>query len=148
MFGALPLSCENHISQESQLFISSEMTAVSALLHCIFPLIIKDFKIVYYISKLGWYFSSSLTPLLCRYKSYFFPPIPSPRGSTTGQWLMDPNHHVSYSNCCVNVFLIQIQTRKGHRNNLVKYVSHIQLKSCKDMLISPQCFSEHRNKTD
>ncbi|XP_010788218.1 uncharacterized protein [Notothenia coriiceps] len=27
------------------------------------------------------------------YKSYFFPPIPSPRGSTTGQWLMDPNHH-------------------------------------------------------
>ncbi|XP_008302894.1 interleukin-6 receptor subunit beta-like [Stegastes partitus] len=25
------------------------------------------------------------------YKSYFFPPISSPRGSTTGQWLMDPN---------------------------------------------------------
>ncbi|XP_075935016.1 interleukin-6 receptor subunit beta [Anarhichas minor] len=26
------------------------------------------------------------------YKSYFFPPICSPQGSTTGQWLMDPNH--------------------------------------------------------
>ncbi|XP_033475902.2 interleukin-6 receptor subunit beta isoform X1 [Epinephelus lanceolatus] len=26
------------------------------------------------------------------YKSYFFPPISSPRGSTTGKWLMDPNH--------------------------------------------------------
>ncbi|XP_060895021.1 interleukin-6 receptor subunit beta isoform X3 [Labrus mixtus] len=26
------------------------------------------------------------------YKSYFFPPISSPRCSTTGQWLMDPNH--------------------------------------------------------
>ncbi|TDH13180.1 hypothetical protein EPR50_G00055450 [Perca flavescens] len=26
------------------------------------------------------------------YKSYFFPPISSPRASTTGQWLMDPNH--------------------------------------------------------
>ncbi|XP_050930827.1 interleukin-6 receptor subunit beta isoform X2 [Lates calcarifer] len=26
------------------------------------------------------------------YKSYFFPPISSPRGSTTGQWLMHPNH--------------------------------------------------------
>ncbi|XP_035798723.1 interleukin-6 receptor subunit beta isoform X2 [Amphiprion ocellaris] len=25
------------------------------------------------------------------YKSYFFPPISSPRGSTTGQWLMDPS---------------------------------------------------------
>uniref|UniRef100_UPI0037E8CEBF interleukin-6 receptor subunit beta isoform X2 n=1 Tax=Semicossyphus pulcher TaxID=241346 RepID=UPI0037E8CEBF len=25
------------------------------------------------------------------YKSYFFPPISSPRGSTSGQWLMDPN---------------------------------------------------------
>ncbi|CAJ1069675.1 interleukin-6 receptor subunit beta [Xyrichtys novacula] len=29
------------------------------------------------------------------YKSYFFPPISSPRGSTTGQWLMDPNHQTS-----------------------------------------------------
>ncbi|XP_074525722.1 uncharacterized protein LOC141789999 [Halichoeres trimaculatus] len=26
------------------------------------------------------------------YKSYFFPPVSSPRGSTTGQWLMDPKH--------------------------------------------------------
>ncbi|XP_042337776.1 uncharacterized protein LOC121938661 [Plectropomus leopardus] len=26
------------------------------------------------------------------YKSYFFPLISSPRGSTAGQWLMDPNH--------------------------------------------------------
>ncbi|XP_034546895.1 interleukin-6 receptor subunit beta [Notolabrus celidotus] len=26
------------------------------------------------------------------YKSYFFPPISSPRCSTTGQWLMDPKH--------------------------------------------------------
>ncbi|XP_074495632.1 interleukin-6 receptor subunit beta [Sebastes fasciatus] len=26
------------------------------------------------------------------YKSYFFPHISSPRGSTTGQWLMEPNH--------------------------------------------------------
>ncbi|KAM3610986.1 uncharacterized protein V6R79_011809 [Siganus canaliculatus] len=25
------------------------------------------------------------------YKSYFFPPISSPQGSTAGQWLMDPN---------------------------------------------------------
>ncbi|XP_028269830.1 interleukin-6 receptor subunit beta [Parambassis ranga] len=25
------------------------------------------------------------------YKSYFFPPISSPRGSTSGRWLMDPN---------------------------------------------------------
>nr|XP_046241778.1 interleukin-31 receptor subunit alpha isoform X2 [Scatophagus argus] len=25
------------------------------------------------------------------YKSYFFPPISNPRGSNTGQWLMDPN---------------------------------------------------------
>ncbi|KAM4576776.1 interleukin-6 receptor subunit beta isoform 3-T3 [Odontesthes bonariensis] len=30
--------------------------------------------------------------ILCRYKLYFFPPISSPRGSTTGRWLMDPNH--------------------------------------------------------
>ncbi|XP_041793945.1 interleukin-6 receptor subunit beta isoform X2 [Chelmon rostratus] len=26
------------------------------------------------------------------YQSYFFPPISSPRGSTTGQWLMDTSH--------------------------------------------------------
>nr|XP_020450791.1 interleukin-6 receptor subunit beta-like isoform X2 [Monopterus albus] len=29
------------------------------------------------------------------YKWYFFPPISSPKGSTTGQWLMDPNHQKS-----------------------------------------------------
>ncbi|XP_070689457.1 interleukin-6 receptor subunit beta [Pempheris klunzingeri] len=35
-----------------------------------------------------------ITSILSRtvYKSYFFPPISSPRGSTAGQWLMDPNH--------------------------------------------------------
>ncbi|XP_071339984.1 interleukin-6 receptor subunit beta isoform X2 [Trachinotus anak] len=26
------------------------------------------------------------------YRPYFFPPISSPRGSSTGQWLVDPNH--------------------------------------------------------
>ncbi|KAM8760603.1 interleukin-31 receptor subunit alpha isoform 1-T1 [Acanthopagrus schlegelii] len=37
------------------------------------------------------------------YKSYFFPPISSPWGSTTGQWLMDPNHQKTLVKNILNI---------------------------------------------
>ncbi|KAK5909310.1 hypothetical protein CesoFtcFv8_003252 [Champsocephalus esox] len=52
------------------------------------------------------------------YKWYFFPPLPSPRGSTTGQWLMDPNHHKTAERNILHVEDFQVTDGLGE-NGLI-----------------------------
>ncbi|XP_073322228.1 interleukin-6 receptor subunit beta [Pagrus major] len=50
------------------------------------------------------------------YKSYFFPPISSPRGSTTGQWLMDPNHQKTSVKNVLNIEDFQVTDVLGDQS--------------------------------
>uniref|UniRef100_A0A671X218 Fibronectin type-III domain-containing protein n=2 Tax=Sparus aurata TaxID=8175 RepID=A0A671X218_SPAAU len=50
------------------------------------------------------------------YKSYFFPPISSPRDSTTGQWLMDPNHQKTSVKNILNIEDFQLTDVLGGQN--------------------------------
>ncbi|XP_051807209.1 interleukin-6 receptor subunit beta [Acanthochromis polyacanthus] len=50
------------------------------------------------------------------YKSYFFPPISSPRGSTSGQWLMDPNLQKSIDRNILEIEDFQVRDVLGDKS--------------------------------
>ncbi|XP_034727066.1 uncharacterized protein LOC117944399 isoform X2 [Etheostoma cragini] len=59
-----------------------------------------------------------ITSILSRtvYKSYFFPPISSPQGSTAGQWLMDPNHLKTAERNLLDIEAFQVTDILGQKS--------------------------------
>ncbi|XP_035852887.1 interleukin-6 receptor subunit beta isoform X2 [Sander lucioperca] len=50
------------------------------------------------------------------YKSYFFPPISTPRDSTIGQWLMDPNHQKTAERNLLDIEDFQVTDVLGEKS--------------------------------
>ncbi|XP_078107633.1 interleukin-6 receptor subunit beta [Sander vitreus] len=50
------------------------------------------------------------------YKSYFFPPISTPWNSTTGQWLMDPNHQKTAERNLLDIEDFQVTDVLGEKS--------------------------------
>ncbi|CAK6976184.1 interleukin-6 receptor subunit beta [Scomber scombrus] len=53
------------------------------------------------------------------YKSYFFPPISSPRGSTTGQWLMDPHLQKTADRNILDIEDFQVKDVLGEKSLII-----------------------------
>ncbi|XP_059184696.1 interleukin-6 receptor subunit beta [Centropristis striata] len=62
-----------------------------------------------------------ITSVLARtvYKWYFFPPISSPRGSATGQWLMDQNHQKTAERNILDMEDFQVTDVLGEKSLIV-----------------------------
>ncbi|XP_038559756.1 interleukin-6 receptor subunit beta isoform X2 [Micropterus salmoides] len=53
------------------------------------------------------------------YKSYFFPLISNPQSSTTGKWLMDPNHQKTAERNILNIEDFQVADILGERSPII-----------------------------
>ncbi|XP_044051841.1 interleukin-6 receptor subunit beta isoform X2 [Siniperca chuatsi] len=65
------------------------------------------------------------------YKSYFFPPISSPQGSTTGRWLMDPNHQKTAERNILDIEDFQVTDVLGEKS-IITVSPNSQLSSEED----------------
>ncbi|XP_063753008.1 interleukin-6 receptor subunit beta isoform X2 [Eleginops maclovinus] len=75
-----------------------------------------------------------IVSILCRTvcRSYFFPPISSPRGSSTGRWLMDPNHHKTAERNILHIEDFQVMDVLGE-NGLITIGPNPQYSSEEDL---------------
>ncbi|XP_053180844.1 interleukin-6 receptor subunit beta [Scomber japonicus] len=66
------------------------------------------------------------------YKAYFFPPISSPRGSTTGQWLMDPRLQRAAERNILDIEDFQVKDvagrEKSHRDRIEVFILQRRLR--------------------